>query len=99
MDLAWKVGALADFDGDGHTDFLWHDPATGENAMWLRSHRRKQLEQLTEPVDPGWEPIGAADHDGDGRADLLWHEPATGAAVVWLMDGSAIVEELYLGDW
>jgi hypothetical protein len=28
------VDGLADFNGDGKSDLLWHDPSTGQVAFW-----------------------------------------------------------------
>jgi hypothetical protein len=33
-DLAWKVVAIADFDGDGHPDLLWRTDRTGDFGVW-----------------------------------------------------------------
>ena len=33
----WSVGAIADFDGDGFSDILWHDAGGTQAALWVLS--------------------------------------------------------------
>ena len=34
-DTRWKIVLVADFDGDGHKDLLWHHQQTGELYVWF----------------------------------------------------------------
>jgi hypothetical protein len=34
---SWRVGGVADFDGDGKTDIFWRNASTGQNAIWRMS--------------------------------------------------------------
>jgi hypothetical protein len=31
----WRIAGTGDFNGDGETDILWQNSATGERAIWL----------------------------------------------------------------
>ena len=33
-DRAWKIEAVADMNGDGRSDLIWRNYATGDNAIW-----------------------------------------------------------------
>ena len=34
-DLNWSIAGTVDFDGDGKSDILWRNGATGDNSIWL----------------------------------------------------------------
>jgi hypothetical protein len=38
-DLAWRMVALGDFNGDGRADILWRNASTGENYVYLMNGR------------------------------------------------------------
>lgn len=90
------AGATADFNKDGYSDILWHNPATGAIGVWYmkydystqkvtRSDYSNFDASLNELGSTGWQIYGAADFNGDGYSDILWHNPATGASTVWFM--------------
>jgi hypothetical protein len=33
-DAGWKIAAVGDYDGDGRSDLLWRNSATGENYLY-----------------------------------------------------------------
>ena len=33
-DINWQLRGLADFNGDGHVDLLWHHQTTGDVSVW-----------------------------------------------------------------
>ncbi|MHC4220339.1 MAG: FG-GAP repeat domain-containing protein, partial [Planctomycetota bacterium] len=59
-DLNWAVAGTADFDGDGRTDILWRDVATGENAIWFMDGLSR-VSSGTAGVDPSWTIVGIGD--------------------------------------
>ena len=34
-DTSWKIRAVADFNGDGQSDLLWHNQANGYLYAWF----------------------------------------------------------------
>ena len=82
-----------DFDGNGVSDLLLYNHATGEvRIVYLDTKGTIGWVSIATGVPP--DTITAvADFNGDGRADLLLHDHTTGALTMWLMgaDGTAQV--------
>jgi hypothetical protein len=90
-DLNWGITGVGDFDGDGKSDILWRNRATGEYAMWFMNGATI----LSRPVigavaDLNWSIAGVGDFDGDGKSDILWHNSATGSNSISLMNGATV---------
>jgi hypothetical protein len=83
-------GATTDFNGDGKSDILWRDSATGEVIIWLMDGTT--IASSGSPGAPGsdWSIQGIGDFDGDGKSDILWRDTATGETAIWLMNGTTI---------
>ena len=85
------VGITADFDGDGKSDLVWHDPLTGRTSLWLvdgtgfKAGSRELMRNLA------WRPTLSGDFNGDGKADLVWRNDDTGGTAIWLLDGSTYI--------
>ena len=83
---------VVDFNGDGKSDIVWRNIATGRTTIWY-------LDGVTwnggfadvEPTlsDPNWSIVGVADFNGDNHPDLLWRNTSTGRTTIWYMDGPA----------
>jgi hypothetical protein len=91
-DTRWRIQGLADFDGDGATDILWHHQDTGQLHVWyLRGFVKRAESALTpdRPSDARWRIARVSDLDGDGDPDILWHHPRSRELYVWSLDGTA----------
>jgi chitodextrinase len=88
----------ADLDGDGRSDILWRNGATGENYVYpMNGLEILGTEGYLRAVpDLSWRVVGVGDFDIDGRADILWRNMDTGETYVYFMNGSSIVNEGYL---
>jgi len=99
--LAAFVGATAargDFAGDGRSDLLWRNAATGENYVYpMDGNTILPGEGYVRTVaDLNWHVVGTGDLDGDGMHDVLWRNAATGENYVYFMNGRLIAREGYL---
>lgn len=71
-----------DYNGDGVSDILWHNLATGANSIW-RSANKANYQGVASVTDTQWQVAGVGDFNGNGQSDILWHNPATGASSIW----------------
>ena len=71
-----------DFNGDGKSDILWHNAATGASTIWTSGDSATQV-ALTRITDTSWTIAGVGDFNGDGKSDVLWRHVLTGKNVVW----------------
>jgi hypothetical protein len=98
-DPQWQVRGLADFNGDGQPDILWHHQGTGDLYVWFMSGTTATSGSYLTPsrfADTRWQIRSLNDVNGDGKADLLWHHQETGDLYVWLMNGTTVTAGSYL---
>jgi PASTA domain len=90
IDLAWKVKAVADFDGDGRADILWrHD--SGPVSFWYMYGNDRLWDRTVTVGDPSaWTLAGVGRLDQNARAELVWHH-TNGTVVMWV-DGEPNVQ-------
>src|SRR6266850_3755495 len=90
-DLDWHVAGVGDFDGDGRSDIVWRNAATGENYVYLMNGASIAAEGYLRTVsDLGWNIAGIGDLNGDGKADIVWRHATSGENYVYPMEGVAI---------
>ncbi|MBR0869030.1 tandem-95 repeat protein [Bradyrhizobium tropiciagri] len=74
--------ALNDFNGDLHSDLVWHND-NGAASLWDSGEiRGAHIIASSGVVPAGWNIVGKGDFDGNGRADLLWHND-DGRVSIW----------------
>jgi hypothetical protein len=78
-----------DLNGDGKSDLLWYNPASGQTTAWLMdgTAAASSVVLLSDPI---WKIIKTADFNGDGMTDLLWYNASTGETAAWLMNGTKV---------
>ena len=83
----WDVAGVGDFNGDGRSDVLWRNTATGQVMDWLGAPNggfAKNAANSISIVSASWQVAGVGDFDGDTRSDILWRNSATGQVADWL---------------
>jgi hypothetical protein len=100
--VSYSVPAIvrrkADFSGDGRSDILWRNSASGENYLYPMDGTTILPAEgyLRTVADLNWQVAGVGDFDGDGRADVLWRNAASGDNYLYFMNGVSIANEGYV---
>ena len=98
-DTNWKIVATGDFNGDGRRDIAWHHQTEGWVSVWLMDGTRLMNGTLLTPnriPDVNWRVVAAGDFNADGKTDLVWRNQATGKLSIWLMDGTRLMDGVWM---
>jgi hypothetical protein len=92
--LSWSIIAAADFNGDGKTDLLYRNDATGQVYMLLMNGGAVSGAAMVH-VEPNlnWKIVAVGDYNGDGKADILYRNFSTGQVYLLQMNGLAVSNE------
>ncbi len=89
------IAAAYDLSGDGNSDLIFRNTATGEISAWIMNGTAvTQRTNLLGP-EPSWTIAHIADFNGDGKADILWRS-TSGSVGLWLMDGITVLSTVSL---
>ncbi|MGE0357593.1 MAG: FG-GAP-like repeat-containing protein [Burkholderiales bacterium] len=95
-DFAAVVLARSDFNGDGRTDLLWSNTASGATYVWFMNGPVLISDAFVAQIDPSWKVQGVADFNGDGKPDIVWRNTANGNTYVWYMDGPNLLSDAFV---
>lgn len=86
------LAAVADIDGDGHSDLIWHDAQTGANTVQYLDEggQVSRTVDLLAVKDARWKLEAAADFSGNGQSDLVWRNEQTGRILMWQISGGQV---------
>ena len=79
---------VSDYNGDGRSDILWRNDASGADVIWL-SASAATSQSTTGVGNLAWKVVGKGDFNGDGKADIAWRNGSSGADAIWLSGNSA----------
>ncbi|QIR36614.1 VCBS repeat-containing protein [Tolypothrix sp. PCC 7910] len=81
------ISKIGDFNGDGKTDLLLRDQATGINQIMLMNGVDAPTVVALDKVDPAWTPL-IGDFNGDRKTDIFWRNAKTGENAIWTVDAT-----------
>ena len=67
----------SDIDGDGKSDLIWYNAATGTTYAWLMNGTSVSSHGAL-LTDPAGHVVATGDLNGDGKSDLIWHNAQHG---------------------
>jgi hypothetical protein len=82
----WGIAGVADFNGDGHPDYLLFNSSNGWTVIWYMNDSFRIGSAAGPTVPGGWSVVGAADFNGDGRPDYLLFNSSNGGTVIWYVN-------------
>ena len=99
----WRIVGVADFTGDGQSDFLWRNQQTDQTAIWtIKNGAFVSGAFLGNSPSIGanspWTIVGVADFTGDGQSDFLWRNQQTDQTFIWSIKNGAYVSGALLGN-
>jgi len=89
--------APVDFNGDGNSDLVWQNTATGERVVWFMNGTSYAGSASLGVVATAWSIAATGDFNGDGQADILWQNNSTGERLLWFMNGATYSSYASLG--
>ncbi len=91
----WQVVGTADFNSDGHSDYLLVNRSTRQTAIWYMSGRTRIGAVYAPTIPTGYELKGAADYNGDGHPDYVLFNPTTLQTKIWYLNNNVFLSEAF----
>ena len=82
---------MADFNLDGHPDYLLFNPSTRQTAIWYLNNNTLIGHAFGPTPWPGWSVAGVADFNLDGHPDYLLFNPSTGQTAIWYLNNNMLI--------
>jgi hypothetical protein len=86
---------VADFNGDGHPDYLLFNSSTRQTAIWYLNNNVLTTGLLGPTLPVGWTVVGVADFNGDGKPDYALYSSATQRTAIWYLNNNAFTNGAY----
>jgi hypothetical protein len=88
----WELRGAADFNRDGHTDYVLVHPGTNNyTAIGYMSGPTLVGAAWGPTLPTGWELVGAADFNGDGKPDYVLYAATTRQTAIWYLNDNSLI--------
>jgi FG-GAP-like repeat len=96
-DLVTTAGraAVADFNNDGHPDYVVCNPGTRQTAIWYLNNNIYQSGALGPTITAGWFLDGVADFNRDVHPDYALFNSTTDQTALWYLSGPTFIASAY----
>jgi hypothetical protein len=82
---------VADFNGDGKTDYLLFNPSTRQTTIWYLSGVTFVRGTYGPTIASGYELTGTADFNRDGKPDYVLYNSGTRRTAIWYLNNNVYV--------
>ena len=87
--------AVADFNSDGHPDYVLRNPSTHQTAIWYLNNNVFIGGALGPSITVGWVLDGVADFNRDVHPDYALFNATTDQTAIWYMSGPTRIASAY----
>jgi YVTN family beta-propeller protein len=91
----WQVVGVADFNRDGHPDYLLFNPATRQTAIWYLSGVTFVGGAYGPTLPAGWKLVATGNFNNDGRPDYVLYNASSHQTAVWYLNNNVYVGGAY----
>jgi hypothetical protein len=93
--MGWELAGAADFNRDGHPDYLLFNTATRQTAIWYLN-KNVHIGTASGPsVSSIWEPVATGDFNKDGNPDWVLYNASTQQTVLRYMNNNVRIGGAY----
>jgi len=89
------VVGVADFNRDGHRDYLLFNSSNHQTAIWYLSGRTLVGGAYGPTIPSGWALVATADFNSDGHPDYLLYNPASRQTAIWYLNNNVYVSSAF----
>jgi hypothetical protein len=86
---------LADFNGDGHPDYLLFNSSMRQTGIWYLNNNVLTSGLFGPTLPLGWTVVGVADFNGDGKPDYLLYNGSTRQTGIWYLNNNVLSSGLF----
>jgi plastocyanin len=86
---------VADFNGDGHPDWVLRNAGTSQTAIWYMNNNIFSSGAYGPTLAAGWGLSGAADFNSDGHPDYALFNSTTRQTAIWYLSGPTLTGTAY----
>ena len=86
---------VADFNGDGHSDYLLFNSSTRRTAIWYLNNNVLSSGLYGPTLPVGWTVVGVAGFNGDVKPDYLLYNGSTRQTAIWYLNNNVLSSGLF----
>ena len=91
----WGLWATADFNGDGHPNYVLENANTGRTVIWYLNNNVLIGGAFGPTLPADWFLVATADFNGDGHPDYVLENANTSRTVIWYLNNNVLVSGAY----